>query len=458
MPIKTSRDPKTGKLTHKYEAPKRKFKRTKRLSPEDVGINIPKTRVEIPKSGSERFNTQFNTGGRYYDDRNPDPLDFASPRLNPTRAITSFFGLKPGIDRAMDAKQIERLKKYPELRSEQYKQSLRRVAEAGATGGFDFDALFSPTDPRISQTNRGLLQSQDMVLANQADPTSGVLEGGALSNADIINKVGNNVVDAPLVFAADNYAGTLLGGIKDAAGTASLDAQIDETYPDNTDLFNQRMLNLMTRDGGQTTSSYSPINPYLEADTRSYEARRVSNPYVTTDNVASIPVQEDVGTMYAADNAPTYNPMARVPAQLDYQNMFPNAFQDAALPTIDPRDETRFFENIVPRERATRGLLGGLPFSVDVSRFNPVSLAGMFGGNTSLQNLANRYYNVNLVGNRNIPYSERDNFLNVGNLGIGYTPTGGLLTRGQQEAMLRERFGEFQKGYPDYQSYQLGIY
>ena len=455
MPIKTSRDPKTGKLTYKYEAPKGGLKRSKRLDAKDLGINVPKTNVKPPKSGSERFNTQFNTGGRYYDDRNPDPLDFASPRLNPTRAITSFFGLKPGIDRAMDAKQIERLKQYPELRSDQYIQSLKRVADAGATGGFNFDALFSPTDPRVSQTDRCSLQSQDMVLANQADPTSGVLEGGALSDADIINKVGDNVVDAPLVFAADNYADTTLGGIKDATGTANLDAQINETYRDNSDVLNQMLLNKMSTDGGQTTpSSYTAINPYLEADTTSYEERRVSNPYATTGSVTT----DNVGTMYAADNVPKYNPMARVPAQLDYQNMFPNAFQDAALALIDPNDKTRYFENIVPRERATRGLLGGLPFSVDVSRFNPVSLAGMFGGNTALQNLANRYYNVNLVGNRNIPYSERDNFLNVGNLGIGYTPTGGLLTRGQQEAMLRERFGEFQKGYPDYQSYQLGIY
>ena len=275
-----------------------------------------------------------------------------------------------------------------------------------------------------------------MVLANQADPTSGVLEGGALSNADIINKVGDNVVDAPLVFAADNYADTLLGGIKDAAGTADLDAQIDETYPDNTDLFNQRMLNLMTTDGGQTKPSSFvadyrdrlTTNPYVGADTRSFMERIISNPY-DSGMTETTPVD-------LAERARTTIPlMSRTPAQVDYQNMFPNAFQDAALAMIDPNDETRFFENIVPRERATRGLLGGLPFSVDVAGFRPGSLAGMFGGNTALQNLANRYYNVNLVGSGNIPYSKRNNFLNVGNLGIGYTPTGGLLTRGSNEQL-----------------------
>jgi len=332
MPIKTSRDPKTGKLTYKYTAPKGGFKKSKRLDAKDLGINVPKTNVKPPKPGTDRFRTQYNTGGRYYDDRKPDPLDFASPRLNFIRSGMSALGLKPGIDRAMDAKQIERLKQYPELRSDQYIQSLKRVADAGATGGFDFDALFSPTDPRVSQTNRGLLQSQDMVLANQADPTSGVLEGGALSDADIINKVGDNVVDAPLVFAADNYADTTLGGIKDAAGTANLDAQINETYPDNTNLFNQRMLNIMTTDGGQTTpSSYTAINPYLAADTRRYEERRVSNPYVTTDNV---------GNMYLA---PT--------------------------PVVNNRP-TGNFNNLPPAERAmSGGLLTTPTFNFDVSPF-----------------------------------------------------------------------------------------
>lgn len=374
MPLVFSRDPKTGKKTSRYVAPKPKLSR---------------------REQREQRAAAYGTGGKFEN--------------NIFRGLSRSLG----IDRRDDEKQIARLKKYPEQAGERYRQVQRNVADAAATGGFDFDALFSP---------------------RAVEPTR-----------------------TPTITPAQDFGQSLLGDIRGGSENKQLiDEQINAMgYQDNSELFKQRMLDLANAEGdqsrGQTfTDAYRArmaVNPYVGADTRSFMERIISNPY---DSGVTETTPVDL-----AERARTTIPlMSRIPAQVDYQNMFPSSFLNAA----DVNKRTGYFQNIVPRERATRGLLGNLPFSVDVASFSPYSLAGRLGGNTALQNLADQYYNVNLVGNNNIPYSERNKFLNVGNLGMGYTPTGGLLTGGQQEAMLRERFGEFQKGYPDLQNYQLGIY
>jgi hypothetical protein len=375
MPLVFSKDPKTGKKTSRYVAPKPKLSR---------------------REQREQRAAAYGTGGKFED--------------NFMRRL--FGGAGNRLDQRDDARQIERLKKYPEQAGERYRQVQRNVADAAATGGFDFDALFSPR-------------------AVEPTPT-------------------------PTMTPAQDFGQSLLGDIRGGSENKQLiDEQINAMgYQDNSELFKQRMLDLANAKGeqsrGQTfTDAYRArmaVNPYVGADTRSFMDRITSNPYGTNQTTQVVDF---------SDRAEKDQPLlSRTPAQVDYQNMFPSSFLNAA----DVNKRTGYFQNIVPRERATRGLLGGLPFSVDVARFDPYSLAGLGGGNTALQNLADQYYNVNLVGNKNIPYSERNKFLNIGNLGMGYTPTGGLLTGGQQEAMLRERFGEFQKGYPDLQDYQLGIY
>lgn len=322
MPLVFSRDPKTGKKTSRYVAPKPKLSR---------------------REQREQRAAAYGTGGRFED--------------NFMRRL--FGGAGNRLDQRDDARQIERLKKYPEQAGERYRQVQRNVADAAATGGFDFDALFSP---------------------RAVEPTR-----------------------TPTMTPAQDFGQSLLGDIRGGSENKQLiDEQINAMgYQDNSELFKQRMLDLANAEGdqsrGQTfTDAYRArmaVNPYVGADKRSFMDRIISNPY---DSGVT-----DTTPVDLAERARTTMPlMSRTPAQVDYQNMFNSAFLNSGV--------------TVPRERATRGLLGGLPFSVDLARFDPYSLAGLGGGNTALQNLADQYYNVNLVGNNNIPYSERNKFLNIG--------------------------------------------
>ena len=130
-----------------------------------------------------------------------------------------------------------------------------------------------------------------------------------------------------------------------------------------------------------------------------------------------------------------------VPAQIGIQNTFPSTFLNTGV--------------TVPRDRATTGLLGGLPFSFDVGRFNPLgsgALGLLSGGpspNAQLGSFADQFYNLNV--SNTLPNSTAD-FLSIGNIGPGFDTLGNLLSEEMKQQMIRDALSQGLADNPQFSS------
>ena len=437
--------PPGSKLGRGVEVKIPKFKRSKRLTAKDVGIDKSISRLRkddklkdsdrgvFPLPGEKKpvvtgkdrdqFRAQYRTGGIFFDDRNPDPLDFASPRLNIGTYLGNLFG---GLSPSVDEQQIELLRENPLLRSEAYNQSLRRVADAGNVddiigGSFNFDSLFSPVDPIAGTIDRGRLQDTNRVLLNQNNPNTAVITGDPVTDSQIIEAttggVNQGVTNTGGVFVANNAGGSTTGTIYGAQNnTANLNAEIDAMgYDDNSDILNDRLLNNLDNVTSVTNTSSENTgavnNPTV-------------NPFMTPNAVSR---NQTTGSF--------------VPSQIGIQNTFPSTFLNTGV--------------TVPRDRATTGLLGGLPFSFDVGRFNPLGsgalglLSGSPSPNAQLGSFADQFYNLNV--SNNLPNSSA-NFLSVGNIGPGFDTSGDLLSEEMKQQMIRDALSQGLADNPQFSS------
>jgi len=223
MPLVFSKDPKTGKKTSRYVPPKPKLSR---------------------REQREQRAAAYGTGGRYEN--------------NIFRGLSR--GL--GIDKRDDEKQIARLKKYPEQASERYRQVQRNVADAAATGGFNFDNLFMGTnidrkDPVMreegafspfteSKILRGGASDEVRLVPTRDDSTVNI--SGQITPSDVANALriegiapGDTSFDPrvvnPVLTPGMGFANTALGdyitGGRGVGGLMSDDNSIFATYPNN---------------------------------------------------------------------------------------------------------------------------------------------------------------------------------------------------------------------------------
>ena len=205
MPLVFSRDPKTGKKTSRYVAPKPKLSR---------------------REQRERRAAAYGTGGRFED--------------NFMRRL--FGGAGNRLDQRDDARQIERLKKYPEQASERYRQVQRNVADAAATGGFNFDNLFMGTNidrrdedevrvrPEEDYTNiSGSVESTD----KENPYVAAAANYGNTALGQYIDPNRFNAFRTNQAYGTSNRPSGLLGGLYDVLGGTTVD-EVMSTYPDNT--------------------------------------------------------------------------------------------------------------------------------------------------------------------------------------------------------------------------------
>lgn len=255
MPIKTSRDPKTGKLTYKYTAPKGGFKRSKRLDPKDVGINIPTKRYSEQQK-EDRRSAQYNPGGVFEN--------------NPFRRGLEAFGLGGlvgGLDKLNADRQLRLLNENPDLRSSRFANVQKNIRDAAATGGFNFDNLFMGANvdrrgtdeirdtaeggfvnnsgkvtvedilrsrPGISEqeimSSIGSTQFDPRVVGSIMTPAAGF---GNSALASYIDPNRYNAFRTDQAYRTDNRPSGLLGNIYDLVGGTTID-EVMSTYPDNT--------------------------------------------------------------------------------------------------------------------------------------------------------------------------------------------------------------------------------
>lgn len=255
MPVTTSRDPKTGKLTYKYEAPKGGFKRSKRLNPEDVGIKTPTKRYSEQQK-EDRRSAQYNPGGVFEN--------------NPFRRGLEAFGLGgfvSGLDKLNADRQLRLLNENPDLRSSRFANVQKNIRDAAATGGFDLSGLLNVpnidrrgTDeirdtaeggfvnnsgrvtvedilrsrPGISEqeimSSIGSTQFDPRVVGSIMTPAAGF---GNSALASYIDPNRYNAFRTDQAYSTDNRPSGLLGNIYDLVGGTTID-EVMSTYPDNT--------------------------------------------------------------------------------------------------------------------------------------------------------------------------------------------------------------------------------
>lgn len=230
MPLVFSKDPKTGKKTSRYVPPKPKLSR---------------------REEREQRAAAYGTGGKFEN--------------NIFRGLSRSLG----IDRRDDEKQIARLKKYPEQASERYRQVQRNVADAAATGGFNFDNLFMGTsldrkDPVTrkegtfspftkSKILRGGASDELRLVPTRDDSTVNI--SGQITPSDVANALriegitpGDTSFDPrlvnPVLTPGMGFANTALGdyitGGRGVGGLMSDDNPIFATYPDNMPIVEDR--------------------------------------------------------------------------------------------------------------------------------------------------------------------------------------------------------------------------
>lgn len=203
MPLVFSKDPKTGKKTSRYVAPKPKLSR---------------------REQREQRAAAYGTGGKFEN--------------NIFRGLSRSLG----IDKRDDEKQIARLKKYPEQASERYRQVQRNVADAAATGGFNFDNLFMGTniDRRDEDEVRVRPEEDYTNISGSIDSTdkenpyvAAAANYGNTALGQYLDPNRYNAFRTNQAYGTSNRPSGLLGGLYDALGGTTVD-EVMSTYPDNT--------------------------------------------------------------------------------------------------------------------------------------------------------------------------------------------------------------------------------
>jgi len=229
MPVKTSRDPKTGKLTYKYEAPKGGFKKSKRLSPEDVGIKTPTKRYSEQQK-EDRRSAQYNPGGVFEN--------------NPFRRGLEAFGLGGfvgGLDKLNADRQLRLLNENPDLRSSRFANVQKNIRDAAATGGFNFDNLFmgANVDRRDEDEVRVRPEEDYTNISGSIDSTdkenpyvAAAANYGNTALGQYIDPNRYNAFRTNKAYGTSNRPSGLLGGLYDVLGGTTVD-EVMSTYPDN---------------------------------------------------------------------------------------------------------------------------------------------------------------------------------------------------------------------------------
>lgn len=204
MPLVFSKDPKTGKKTSRYVAPKPKLSR---------------------REQREQRAAAYGTGGKFEN--------------NIFRGLSRSLG----IDKRDDEKQIARLKKYPEQASERYRQVQRNVADAAATGGFNFDNLFMGTNLDRRDPNEIRDTAEGGFIDNSGKVTTADIlrSRPGVSERDVMNAVGSTQFDprvvgsimTPAAGFSDSALGDYITGGRGVGGLMSDDNSIFATYPNN---------------------------------------------------------------------------------------------------------------------------------------------------------------------------------------------------------------------------------
>jgi hypothetical protein len=162
-----------------------------------------------------------------------------------------FGGAGNRLDQRDDARQIERLKKYPEQAGERYRQVQRNVADAAATGGFNFDNLFmgSNVDRRGEDEVRVRPEEDYTNISGSIDSTdkenpyvAAAANYGNTALGQYIDPNRYNAFRTNKAYGTSNRPSGLLGGLYDVLGGRTVD-EVMSTYPDNTQAYNQSVGN-----------------------------------------------------------------------------------------------------------------------------------------------------------------------------------------------------------------------
>ena len=236
------------------------------------GVYVPRTKPTSGASGKKISEYRKNQLDR---EQARDGMG-GSNENNITRSVIgSIFGRNPmnAVDRARDATQQRILQANPDIMSDRYRRSLdrsRSIEPDAINSGFNFDNLFmggsvdsrGEDEVRVNPeggfvNNSGKVTTEDILRA-----TPGI------SPEDITRAIGNTQFDPRVVGSiitpgmgyGDSAVGSYITGGEGVGGLMSDDNPIFDSYPDNTQAYNEMVGNTNKTLLGAAVGSGLPLD------------------------------------------------------------------------------------------------------------------------------------------------------------------------------------------------------